>query len=167
MSSFLFDRKGPFYYNLFLLLKNIFILLIMIIINSTGDLMKRKILKNLNRTADYLEIVISALVIILIIISIGKLIKDLGVFFNNFESEELFKTTLGSIMNIVIGIEFLKMLIKHDIKSVVEVLLFAIARKLLISNTTVMDFLVGILAISIILVVRKFLFVPSLDDVDD
>jgi uncharacterized membrane protein (DUF373 family) len=102
--------------------------------------MKKKTLKKLNTIADYLEIIISILVMILIVVSIGMLLKNFGILFNNNFTEEIFNSTLGSIMNVVIGIEFLKMLIKHDIESVVEVLLFAISRKLLISNSIIQVF---------------------------
>jgi uncharacterized membrane protein (DUF373 family) len=82
----------------------------------------------------------------------------------NKQDTEAFTTSLGSIMNIVIGIEFLKMLTKHNLSSVVEVLMFAIARKLLIDHPNIKEYLIGVIAITVLLVARKFLFIQGLDD---
>lgn len=58
----------------------------------------------------------------------------------------------------IIGIEFVKMLVKHTPESVVEVLLFAMARKLIVGSSTGLDIVIGIGAIAVLFVVRRFLF---------
>jgi uncharacterized membrane protein (DUF373 family) len=126
--------------------------------------MKKKIQHALNNTADYLEIAISSLVIVIIVIAFIGLVQNFGFFMVNKQDTEAFTTSLGSIMNIVIGIEFLKMLTKHNLSSVVEVLMFAIARKLLIDHPNIKEYLIGVIAITVLLVARKFLFIQGLDD---
>ena len=71
---------------------------------------------------------------------------------------------LSGAFNVVIGIEFLKMLCRHTLSSVIEVLLFAIARGMVAEHTTPVENLLSIAAIAILFVVRKYLFIPGLDD---
>ena len=64
----------------------------------------------------------------------------------------------------VIGIEFLKMLSRHNLSSVVEVLLFAISRQMVIEHTSPTENLLMVAAIAALFLIRKFLFIPGLDD---
>jgi hypothetical protein len=54
------------------------------------------------------------------------------------------------------------MLVYHSPSSVLEVLLYAVARKLLIGSQGMVDFAMGILAIAAIFAIRRFLFVEDL-----
>ena len=49
------------------------------------------------------------------------------------------RSFLSTAFTVVIGIEFLKMLSRHNMSSAVEVLLFAIARQMVIEHTTPME----------------------------
>ena len=60
--------------------------------------------------------------------------------------------------NVVIVIEFIRMLVKHSTNTVVEVLLFAIARGLVVGHEEPFDALIRIVCIAILLACRKFLF---------
>lgn len=68
---------------------------------------------------------------------------------------------LEHAFNLIIGVEFIKMLAKHTPGSAIEVLLFAIARQMVIEHTTPVENLVGIVTIALIFIIRKYLFVPS------
>ena len=57
------------------------------------------------------------------------------------------------------------MLCKHSPGTVVEVLLFAIARQLIVEHTSTYDNLIGIISIAILFAVRKYLFY-SFDEVE-
>lgn len=74
-----------------------------------------------------------------------------------------FNVFLESIFEMIIGIELLKMLCRHDLDSVVEVLLFAVARGLIIEHMPIYFTLLGIIAIAILFMIRKFLFISALD----
>ena len=76
-------------------------------------------------------------------------------------STEAFQTFLGHAFNLVIGIEFIKMLAKHSPGSALEVLLYAIARNMILGHGTTAENLLGVAAIGLIFIIRKFLFVPS------
>ena len=64
-------------------------------------------------------------------------------------------------LDIVIGIEFIKMLAKHSPGSSLEVLLYAIARHLVVGHDSAVENLLSVGAIALIFIVRKFFFVPA------
>ena len=77
-----------------------------------------------------------------------------------------FMTFLQYMFNVVIGIELLKMFCRHDLDSIIEVILFAVARQVIIEHTSMIDNVLGVIAIAILFVVRKYLFVSALDKKD-
>ena len=58
-------------------------------------------------------------------------------------------------------IEFIKMLAKHSPGSSLEVLLYAIARHLVVGHDSAVENLLSVGAIALIFIVRKFFFVPA------
>ena len=107
----------------------------------------------------YLEILLAFIVIIAIGITLlsvphGLLVLYQDGGFNNF---------LQALFDIIIGIELLKMLCRHDLDSVVEVLMFAVAREMVINHMPIIETLIGIIAIAVLFSIRKFLFVSALD----
>ena len=113
-------------------------------------------------TAQGFEVLVAVIVIIAIIITLLGVPKELIMLSNNGD----FNAFLVNIFNIIIGIELLKMLCRHDLDSVVEVLLFAVAREMIIQQMPIWETLIGIVAIAILFLIRKFLFVSALDKQD-
>lgn len=115
--------------------------------------------------AFFLELAAAALVIILIIcqvIGLGmEMFSDAA---GLFESEN-FVHFLELALNIVVGIEFLKMLCRHNMDAVIEVLLFTLARHLIINQHSMVEGLLCIISIAILFVVRKYLFVSQIDKI--
>lgn len=110
-------------------------------------------------TAQMFEVLVAAIVIIAILITLLNVPGDL----HQLYLDGQFNTFLINIFNIIIGIELLKMLCRHDLDSVVEVLLFAVAREMIIQHMPIHETLIGIVAIAILFLIRKFLFVSALD----
>jgi len=73
-----------------------------------------------------------------------------------------FDRVMSITLNLVIGVEFTKMLIKHSAESVVEVLLFAIARQMVIYHERTLDLLIGVVAIGGLFAIKKYLLGGSL-----
>ena len=117
------------------------------------------------KVVDLLEMIIGAFLAISIAILIVFLAKDLRVIALSGSQVDAFNIFLASAFNLVIGIEFIKMLCKHSPGTVVEVLLFAIARQLIVEHTSTYDNLIGIISIAILFAVRKYLFY-SFDEVE-
>ena len=113
--------------------------------------------------AFYLELAAAALVIILIICQVIGLAVDMFSDTGKLIDTENFNHFLELVLNIVVGIEFLKMLCRHSMDAVIEVLLFTLARQLIVTQHSMLEGLLCIVGIAVLFVVRKFLFVPKVD----
>lgn len=76
-----------------------------------------------------------------------------------FDSINSLTSFLYNTMNIVIGIEFIKMLVKPTPGNVIEVLLFATSRMIIMSHNNVVEMAIGIVCIGILFAIKKFLFI--------
>lgn len=70
-----------------------------------------------------------------------------------------YDTLLGTCFNLIIGVEMIRMLYQHTPDTVFEVLLFAIARQMIIDHTSAINNVIGIVAIAGLFATRKYLFV--------
>ena len=112
------------------------------------------------QSSTLLEISLSGLVLIGLLISIVPLIQWMpGLFIDGNDVE--IRTFLERALDIVIGIEFIKMLAKHSPGSSLEVLLYAIARHMVVGHESAMENLLSVSAIALIFIVRRFFFVPA------
>lgn len=105
--------------------------------------------------AGIVEICISIIVLMAIIVAAVDLIRELGFGTGKLLSIDLFDTFLAHALGLVIGVEFIKMLIKHTPGAAIEVLLYAIARQLIVEHTTTMETLIGIVAIAGVFAIRN------------
>ena len=64
---------------------------------------------------------------------------------------------LEKVMLLAIALEFVKMLCKHTPSTVIDVLLFAIARQIVVEQTTTLENLIGIVALAGFFATRKYL----------
>ena len=61
----------------------------------------------------------------------------------------------------LIGLEIIMMLCRHDLDSIVEVMIFAVTRTLLIMHERSLGMLIGIVAIAVLFAIRKYLFLSG------
>ena len=64
-------------------------------------------------------------------------------------------------MTFAIGVEFVKMLCTHTPGTVIEVLLFAIARQMIVGHVSGFEVLAGVAAIAGLFATHKFLYAES------
>ncbi|MDF2614246.1 MAG: hypothetical protein K0S71_2032 [Clostridia bacterium] len=115
--------------------------------------------------SDLLEMIISGTIAIAVVILIITLLKQIGILVLEDNTAESFRYFLELALNLVIGIEFIKMLCKHTPSTVIDVLLFTIARELIVGHTTPLDNLMSILSIAALFAIRKYLLL-GVDDAD-
>lgn len=112
------------------------------------------------QASSLLEILLSGLVLVGLLLSAVPLIKWMpGLLIDGNEVE--IRSFLERSLDIVIGIEFIKMLAKHSPGSSLEVLLYAIARHLVVGHDSALENLLSVGAIALIFIVRKYFFVPA------
>ena len=118
---------------------------------------------HLEHLMDIFEIGIAIIVAFGFIISVFPLLKELPMLASMSTGTESYRHFLENALDLVIGIEFIKMLIKHTPGSVVEVLLFALSRHMVLEGGNAMENLLTVCAIALIFVIRKFLFINSFE----
>ncbi len=124
--------------------------------------MKEKLRRQLNRGSSVIEIIIGVFVIIACVIG------GIGVIYNTdiptlFSNPEYFIKWINIISYFVIGVEFVKMIASHSVDSVVDVLLVALSRQMIVEHLKPIDALLIVIAVSLLFVVRKYLYISQID----
>lgn len=123
-------------------------------------------IKWLELVTELLEIIVSIIILAGFFLALIPIIGDMPGLLSN-QNTYSFDVFLEYSFNLVIGIEFVRMLVKHTPGAALQVLLFAIARHLVLDGGSGMDLLLGVIAIAGIFAVRKFLYVHSFESRDD
>lgn len=114
-------------------------------------------------TARYTEIALSIVIIIVIALSGLRLIlTTAGTSIMDMDTS-FFTSFLSQALSLVVGVEFVKMLCRHSAQTVVEVLLFATARQMVVEHLNPTQTLIGIVGITILFAIRKYLMTDSDD----
>jgi len=110
----------------------------------------------LGTIANYFEVAIAIVILIIAAIRTVEIISE--VFGLHLVILQLsFDRILSMTLALIIGVEFTKMLFKHTPESVLDVLLFAIARQVVMYHERTMDLLFGIIAIAGLFAIKRFL----------
>lgn len=109
------------------------------------------------KISSYLEIYLSGIILLEVIFaSVGLVIRIFNIFRPAID-HNFFSEFLGHAMALIIAVEFIKMLSRHTPGSAIEVLIFALARKLIIKeNISASDLLMGVVAIGLLLLIRHY-----------
>ena len=127
----------------------------------------RQYLKNeVFKVSKWVELFISAIIMIAVIGGTIYLVKDVVQLMMNYPTSRDIYKFVGVAFNLVICIEFVKMLCKHTPDTLVEVMMFAIARQMIVEHTSPQQNLLVVLAIAILFAIKKFLF-GKLDDINE
>ena len=113
-----------------------------------------------------MELFLSFLILTSIVIAALGLVGNLYGLTQNMGDSEYFQKFLGSTMALIIALELIKMIVRDTVGSTIEVLLIALARKLIVSEQDTLGFLIGIIAIGFLFLIRKYLFVSEFSDDD-
>lgn len=116
------------------------------------------------RLSYYLEMFISLILTLVILLLAGKLLVDVFDFGFLTGDADVFSYYLENALNLAVGVELIKMLCKHTPGTVVEVLMFAIARGIVVAHSSAWNTLIGVFCIVLLFATRKYLFIPH-DDV--
>lgn len=129
-------------------------------LHGREEWIKRIFRDQIAEAAGILEVVLSGIVLIALLMSIVPLLRLMPGLLTDADSMEV-HTFLERALDIVIGIEFIKMLAKHSPGSALEVLLYAIARHMIVGHESAVENFISVASIALIFFVRKFLFVPA------
>lgn len=118
----------------------------------------KKIVKGLQQICRILELVVAVFVLIGIITAIISLLKDdIRIFEELMNDMTTFRHYLEKIFVLVIGIEFLEMLCHPNSDNVIQVLIFLVARHMIVGETSPFEDFVSVLSIAVLFVLRKYM----------
>lgn len=107
--------------------------------------------------AQYIEIVVATIIGIMITLSVISMIVHIAM--NPFEIQdaEAFHTFLSDALSLIVGIEFLKMIVIPTSNNVIETLMFAVSRQVILDHDITVT-IVGVISIALLFLTKKYLF---------
>ncbi len=119
--------------------------------------MGKKVQRIMLRVCDILELLTAVGVGIGIVVAIIALVPGFFEFWENRLEANAFLLFLKDVLNVVIGIEFMKMLCKPSPEHIIEGLIFLMARHMVVGTTTAGEDLLSITGITILFVLSRFM----------
>ncbi len=120
---------------------------------------RSKFEKFTDKIAYMMELIVSAIIIIAAGALIVRMIYELMFSRDMIEmTGDRFSILLGDLLSITVGIEFIKLLTKQRITELIEVVLLALTRQLVVEHLGMTYMFMGVLAIAVLFLIRKYLF---------
>ena len=124
--------------------------------------MKLNLHSKLYRLVTGLEVLVGICILVAVAAATFGLIADIHIP-TIISSPTSLQAYLTTAMTIIIGVEFVKMIFSYNINTVIEVLMLAVARQMVVTHTSPIENLITILSVTLLFAIRKFLYVPHLD----
>ncbi len=118
--------------------------------------MRMTLQKIMQKMASYVELVLSVFLLLVVVVLTVQLIAQSVPQLWSQQAEVMYY--LESAMTLAIGIEFVKMLCTHTPETIIEILLFAISRQMIVEHLSATETILGVGAIAGLFAVRKYLF---------
>jgi len=118
--------------------------------------MKMTLQTIMQKMASYVELVLSAFLLLVVVALSVRLIAQSVPQVWSQQIDVMYY--LESAMTLAIGIEFVKMLCTHTPETIIEILLFAISRQMIVEHLSTTETILGVGAIAGLFAVRKYLF---------
>lgn len=106
---------------------------------------------------DVLEMIAAALMLVGILFATFSLVTNVDIFRQLLSDTSSFRGYMDQIFMLVIGIEFLVMLCRPNSENVIEVLIFLVARHMIVGETTPYQDFVSVVSVALLCVVRRYL----------
>ena len=129
--------------------------------NSGKKTIQRLFKENMYRVLDFLHCFISVTIVAAIGLTLLSLPQQL-LRCTDIDSKSLI-TFLEYVINVVIAVELIHVLLHQSLDTIVEILSLAITRELIIEKMHTWELLIGVAAIALLFVIRKFLFISAKD----
>lgn len=124
---------------------------------------RKKFNNTLYQIARYTEICFAIIILIVIALAGIRLINELINIHILDMDIDFFSKFLSAALSLVVGAEFVKMLCQHSAQTVVEVLMFAIARQMVVEHLDMTETLIGVIAIALLFAIHKYLITPKMN----
>lgn len=124
--------------------------------------MKERVRELVSAVSILFELLVAALLLVALFAALLGLIQSLSPA-ELVKDPEMFSEFMGMASALVIGVEFVNMLCNHSMGAVIEIMLLAIARQMIVNHTSPLENLLAVLSVGLLYLFRKYLYIPSLD----
>lgn len=121
---------------------------------------KQSVRNRIGLGASMTEILVAAFILLGILFLTARLVSEIvGILQNLGNSAAMIEPEefIAHSIDLIIGIEFVKMLVKHTPNSVIEVLLFSISRLVITEHTSMLNVLLGVISIILLFALKHWL----------
>lgn len=124
--------------------------------------MSSEVRDKLSSAATAIEITLGLIILIACVVSSLGLVfmTDVGLLFS---VPNYLQSRMSDACLIIIGVELIKMITSYTIDSVVDVMLLAVARQMIVEHTSPSENMLAVLAVGLLFVIRKYLYISHLD----
>lgn len=131
--------------------------------SSNHSILRKHLNEIIYSISRYIEVALSLIILVVITLAGIRLIHEvLNTSILSMDTE-FFNSFLSQALSLVVGVEFVKMLCQHSALTVVEVLMFATARHMVVQHLTLTETLIGVISIAILFAIRKYLMTDNDD----
>ena len=116
-----------------------------------------KLRKVFHEAAEAIEVIMAVFVFAAIVIAVIGLIPQFAQFWHERAESEALMTLLRGILSVVIASEFISMLCRPSAENATEVLIFLIARHMIVLEMSALEDLLLVLSIAILFVLQRFI----------
>lgn len=115
----------------------------------------------LSRTISWIETIISLILIITTIALTVHLTMSILHYDPSQIGEGTMSTLLLHCFELIIALEFVRMLSKHSAASIIEIILFSIARSMIAEHQNPTETVLLIIALLLLMIIRKYFLLPG------
>jgi hypothetical protein len=108
------------------------------------------------QAAMWAEVIIALFIFAAIAIQVWHLPSHL-----NASSHTQFTEFMQVVLDILMCLELIMMLCRHDLDSIIEVMIFAVTKNLLVVHDSNVHVLLGVVALALLFGIRKYLFLSA------
>ena len=119
-----------------------------------------RVLDILSEFLHWFEVILAGISVAFVAIGVIYLTAELFHFRESIEQTNLhtsYEELLSDILLLVVGIELALMLVRRTPESLIEVMFFVVARKMLIKASTFWDLILGVIALAGLFAIRMYL----------
>ncbi|CCQ92356.1 membrane hypothetical protein [[Clostridium] ultunense Esp] len=110
----------------------------------------------LTQIITFFEWVLAIIIIMAVMAEGTMLIMELYTYISDWQIAEKFQTFLSNALLYIIGLEVALMLIKRDAILIIDIMIYAVARKIIIQNVSVWEILIGVVAIILLYFLKNY-----------
>ena len=110
-----------------------------------------------------LELFIAACIVVMVLVLMAITLKEYLIGNVSLYDEEALNIFLQTMLSFAVAVEFVKMLIYHNPERVIDVLIFATSRQLVVEHTNGVETIVRIVGIGLLFAIQRFLIPEALE----